>query len=234
MRQLIDSFNCAIEGFIYVLRTQRNMRFHFMVAVLIFLVGIVMDFNRIELVCLGGLITTVLLAEMINTAIEYTIDLISDTFHPLARIIKDVSAGAVLLSAISAAIFGYLLFSRHLRFSFVGGLSKIRSSPLHITVIALIVVLALTIIGKALSNKGTPLHGGMPSGHSAVVFTIWTIIVFSTSNPLIIILTFLMAAAIARTRIKEGVHTLSEVIIGALLGFLTTLLLFQIFTRFRI
>jgi len=133
MRHLVESFNCAIEGFIYVLRTQRNMRLHFMLAVLIILAGIVMDFNRIELACLGILITTVLLTEMINTAIEYTIDLISDTFHPLARIIKDVSAGAVLVSAISAAIFGYLLFSRHLHFSFVGGLSNIKNSPLHIT-----------------------------------------------------------------------------------------------------
>ena len=232
MRQFVESFNCAIEGFIYVLRTQRNMRLHFMLAVLILLAGIVMDFSRIELVCLGGLITTVLLAEMINTAIEYTIDLISDTFHPLARIIKDVSAGAVLMAALSAAIFGYLLFSRHLKFSFVRGLSNIKNSPLHITVMALILVLALTMIGKALTNKGKPLHGGMPSGHSAVVFSIWTIIVFSTSNPLIIALTFMMAAAIAWMRVKEGIHTLWEVIIGAFLGALTTLLLFQIFARF--
>jgi len=72
----------------------------------------------------------------------------------------------------------------------------------------------------------------MPSGHSATVFSIWTIVVFSTSNPLIIALTFMMATAIAWTRIKEGVHTLLEVIVGALLGTLTTLLLFQIFARF--
>jgi diacylglycerol kinase (ATP) len=229
MRQLIDSFNCAIEGFIYVLRTQMNMRFHFLLGVLIVLAGIILDFSRIELICLGGIVTMVLFAEMVNTALEHTIDLISDTFHPLARIIKDISAGAVLLTAVSATIFGYLLFSRHLEFSIVRGLGRLKESPAHITIIALMLVLALVILGKAMFHKGTPLRGGMPSGHSALAFSVWTIIVFSTSNPLIIILSFLMAFAIARSRLSQGIHTVWEIAAGAVLGFLITLLVFQIF-----
>lgn len=228
MRRVIESFNHAIEGFIYVLRTQRNMRVHFLLGVLIFISGIILDFTRIELICLGGIVTLVLFAEMLNTAVEHTIDLISDAFHPLARVIKDVSAGAVLLTAISAAIFGYLLFSRHVEFSFIGGLSRIKNSPMHIAIIALIIVLSFTILGKILSQKGTPMRGGMPSGHSALAFSVWTIIIFSTSNPLIIILTFCMAVVIARSRLSQRVHGVWEIIAGSLLGFFTTLLLFQI------
>jgi len=228
MHQLIESFNNAVEGFLYVLRSQRNMRLQFLLAVLIFIAGIILDFSRTELVCLGGIITLVLFAEMFNTALEHTVDLISDTYHPLARIIKDISAGAVLLTAISAVIFGYLLFSKRIAFPFVRGISRIKSSPVHITIISLIIVMALVILGKIIFRRGTPLHGGMPSGHSAVVFCLWTIIVFSTSNPLIIALTFLMAAALARTRMNEGIHTLWEVVAGSLLGFLVTLLVLQI------
>lgn len=228
-KTIIESFNCAIEGFIYVLKTQRNMRVHFMLGVLMFTLGIILDFSRIELVCLGGIITLVLFAEMINTAIEYTIDLISDAFHPLARIIKDVSSGAVLVTAVSSIIIGYLLFSRHVYFSLIKGLNRLKSSPLHITIIALIAVLSFVIIGKVRFQKGTPLRGGMPSGHSAVAFSIWTIIFFSTSNPLIIILSFLLAALIAGSRLHKGIHTIWEVMAGSLLGVLVTLLLFQIF-----
>lgn len=228
MLQLVESFNNAIEGFLYVLRSQRNMRLHFLLGVLIFIAGILFDFSRTELVCLGSIITLVLFAEMFNTALEHTVDLISDTYHPLARIIKDVSAGAVLLTAVSAAIFGYLLFSKRVAFPFVRGISRIKSSPVHITIISFIVVMTLVILGKTVFHRGTPMRGGMPSGHSAVIFSLWTIIVFSTSNPLIIALTFLMAAALARTRMSEGIHTLWEVLAGSLLGFLATLLVLQI------
>ena len=123
--KFLESFTYAFEGLVYVIKSQRNMRVHFLLAVFLFISGIVLEFTRLELVCLVGIIAMVLFAEMINTAIEYTIDLISDSFHPLARIIKDISAGAVLLTAISAAICGYLLFSRHLDFSIIGGLSRL-------------------------------------------------------------------------------------------------------------
>ncbi|MBI4336115.1 MAG: diacylglycerol kinase [Candidatus Omnitrophica bacterium] len=229
MYRIVESFNYAIEGFIYVLKTQRNMRVHFLLGVLIFVLGIVMDFNRIELISLGTIVTIVLFAEMINTAIEHIIDLISDTYHPLARIVKDISAGAVLLTAIYAVIFGYFLFLKHVKFSVELGISRIKNSPLHITALSLIIVLALVMFGKAMSRKGTPMRGGMPSGHAAVVFSVWTVILFSTSNPLIITLTFVMALVIARGRLSQGIHTLWEVIAGGLLGFLVTLTLFQIF-----
>jgi diacylglycerol kinase (ATP) len=121
-----------------------------------------------------------------------------------------------------------MLFSKRIAFPFVHGVSRIKSSPIHITIISLITVLALVMLGKVIFRRGTPMRGGMPSGHSAVVFCLWTIIVFSTSNPLIIALSFLMAAALARTRMSEGIHTLWEVVAGGLLGFLTTLLVFQI------
>ena len=106
---------------------------------------------------------------------------------------------------------------------------KIGQSPWHLTFISIIVVLALTILGKVFLHSGTPLRGGMPSGHAAVAFAIWTIIVFLTNNSIVVILTFLMAFLIARHRVKDAVHTVWEVIAGSVLGVLLTTLIFQLF-----
>jgi len=166
---------------------------------------------------------------MVNTTIEHTVDLISDQIHPLARIIKDVSAGTVLLTAFAAVICGYLLFARHISYSIVGGLSRLKETPLHITIIALLVTLALVMLGKVVFKRGRPLRGGMPSGHAAVSFAIWTMIAFLTSNPLIIVLSFLLALQITRSRLSQGIHTIWEVIAGALLGTTITAIIIQLF-----
>ncbi|MDP3791992.1 MAG: diacylglycerol kinase [Candidatus Omnitrophota bacterium] len=231
MRQvkLFESFNAAIEGFFYVIKTQRNMRIHFLLAILILLLGIFFNFTPNELMILALTITLVLSAEMINTAVELVVDIIVQMeYHPIARIIKDVSAGAVLLTAINAAIVGYLLFAGRLPFSVEDGIMRIGRSPWHLTFISIIVVLAVTIFGKIVLHSGTPMRGGMPSGHTAIAFSMWTIIAFLTHNAIVIILAFVMAFLIARHRIKSSIHTIREVVAGGILGVLVTTLVFQL------
>lgn len=226
-QNIIQSFNCAIEGFIYVVKTQRNMRIHFLIAVFILLLGIYVNFNGIELLILCGVITLVLLTEMLNTAMELIVDLVKERYHPLARIAKDISAGAVLIASINAITAGYLLFSSHLTFSIGTGLLRIKQSPWHITFISLILVLGIVVITKAIFHKGTPLRGGMPSGHSAIAFSMSTIISLLANNGLITVLSFVMAFLIARSRLKEEIHTIWEVIVGSVIGFLIALSVFQ-------
>ncbi len=228
-RRFVESFNAAIEGFIYVLKTERNMRVHFLAALFFILLGIYLSFTSLELLVLCLTISLVLTAEMVNTVLELVVDMIKTEFHPLARIIKDVAAGAVLITSVNAIIVGYILFSKRLPFAMEGGALRVRQSPWHLTFLSLILVLGFTIIGKILFHKGTPLRGGMPSGHAAIAFSIWTIIAFLTNNSVVIILTFLMAFLIARHRIKDAVHTIWEVIAGAALGILLTALIFQLF-----
>ena len=227
-RKLIESFNAAVEGFIYVLKTERNMRIHFLAALLFILLGVYFNFTHIEILILTITITLVLVAEMINTAVELTVNMVEGEVHPIVRIIKDVSAGAVLLTAINAVIVGYMLFSRKIPFSIDAEMLRIKQSPWHITFIALILVLGTSILGKILFHKGTPLRGGMPSGHAAVAFSIWTIIVFLSNNSIVTVLTFLMATLIARHRIKDAIHTIWEVAAGGVLGVLLTTLVFQL------
>ncbi len=228
-RKFVESFNAAVEGFIYVLRSERNMRVHFLAAFFFILLGIYLNFTYMELAVLSVIITMVLASEMVNTALELMVDMIKNDFHPIARIIKDVSAGAVLLASINAVIVGYILFARKFPFNVTEAMDSVRHSPWHITFISLIAVFGATIIGKILLHKGTPLRGGMPSGHASVAFAAWTVIVFMTKNSIVIALTFLMAFLIARRRIKDSIHTLWEVVAGSIMGVLITLLIFQIF-----
>jgi diacylglycerol kinase (ATP) len=230
MRQskLIDSFNYAIEGLIYVLRSQRNMRVHFLFFLLILLLGIYLNVSAVELLMLLIAVVFVLFAEIFNTAIEVTVDLISNTVNPPARIIKDISAGAVLLSALNGLIVCYVIFSRHLHMPFDNTMLKIKQSPWHVTFIALIVVLGLVIAGKVFLHRGTPFRGGMPSGHAAFAFSIWTVILFSVTNDFVIILTFILAFLVARSRIVSSIHNIWEVLSGAIIGVLATTVVFQI------
>lgn len=226
--KLVDSFNYAIEGLLYVLRSQRNMRVHFLFAIFILLFGIYLNLTGIELLILFIAITFVLCAEVFNTAIEYIVDLIHSTKSPLARIIKDIGAGAVLLAALNGLIVCYVIFSRHLNIPFESAVMRIKESPWHITFIALIVVLTLVIAGKVILHSGTPFRGGMPSGHAAFAFALWTAILFFTSNDVVVLLAFILASLVARSRVISTIHNVWEVLSGAIIGVLATTLVFQI------
>src|SRR5204862_1183534 len=135
---LIESFNYAVEGIIHVLRTHRNMRLHFAAALLVLVLALVLGVSRIELIVLLISIAFVLIAEMINSAIEAAIDVATSSFDPLAKLAKDIAAGAVLIASINAIAVGYLVFSGHVSESTTNFLDRLRDAPIKITIIALI------------------------------------------------------------------------------------------------
>ena len=98
---VLDSFNFAFEGIIHVLRTQRNMRIHLAIGFVVIVLALVVNVAKIELIALLISITFVLIAEMINSAIEGAIDVATTSFDPMAKIAKDVAAGAVLIATIN-------------------------------------------------------------------------------------------------------------------------------------
>ena len=228
-KKLIDSFNYAIDGIIYALRTQKNMRIHFCIAVVVLIGCLFFNLSRIELLMIFFAICLVIVMEMINTAIENAIDLFANHYHPLAKIAKNVAAGAVLIAALNAVLVGYLIFFDKLKP--VAGImvDKVKQSSPHITFIVLIITMLIVIAVKAWYGEGTPLKGGMPSGHSAIAFSSATIILLISKDALIATLSFLMAFMVAQTRVEADVHTEYETFIGALIGIITTILIFQLF-----
>lgn len=205
------------------------MRLHFLIAILVILLGIYLNLEKLEILLLLITICFVLLAEMFNTAIEMNTDLISDSYNPMVRVIKDIAAACVLVASLNAFIVGYLLFlSRPWKLCIETGIGKIRSSPWHITFSILIIVLFVVILSKAILHKGTPLRGGMPSGHAAVAFSIWSTISFLSANHLVIVLVFILAVLVARSRLSGKIHNIWEVLAGSILGVLVPTLIFQI------
>jgi diacylglycerol kinase (ATP) len=231
---VFESFNFAFEGIIHVLRTQRNMRIHFLVAAVVLIVAFAAGVSKLELIALLLAIAFVLIAEMINTAVEGTIDVATTSFDPMAKLAKDIAAGAVLIATATAVAIGYLIFSEQLSRPSSRLLDKLRDAPVDLTMIALILTIIVVIATKALTGRGTPLRGGLPSGHSAVAFAGWMAATYVLSDSrhrfLVSSLTFLMALLVAQTRIESGVHSTLEVAYGGLIGSLLTLVLFQLFT----
>ena len=94
-KRLLDSFNFAIEGLIYVARTQRHMRYHLMMAAMALFFAIYSNppFDIQEMIILLLTITLVLVSEMVNTSLEAIVDIVSPEYSSLAKIAKDVAAG---------------------------------------------------------------------------------------------------------------------------------------------
>src|SRR5438552_1841688 len=135
---LIDSFNFAIEGLIHVLRTHRNMRIHFAIAIGVMVGAVWAGVNRFELIALLLSIAFVLVAEMINSAIEQAIDVATTSFDPLAKLAKDIAAGAVLIASVNAIAVGVLVFSPAIGSSGSNVLDRVRDAPAKLTLIALL------------------------------------------------------------------------------------------------
>ncbi len=231
---ILESFNYAIEGIIHVLRTQRNMRIHFVIAVGVLVAALAFDVSRLELIALLIAIAFVLIAEMINTAVETTVDVASTSFDPMAKLAKDIGAGAVLIAALTAVAVGYLVFSGQVAEESSNLLDKLSEAPAELTLVALVLTVAVVIGLKALSGRGSPLRGGWPSGHAAVAFAGWmavTLVLDDTEHRFLVSsLAFIMALLVAQARVESGVHSTVEVASGGLLGGLLTLVVFQGFS----
>lgn len=229
-KSIIDSFNYAVSGIIIAIKTEKNMLIHYLIAIIIIILSLFFDFSRTEFLLLLFAISLVLIAEMFNTAIERLVDLVTEEYHPLAALVKDVGAGAVLIAAINSIIVGYLLFFERLSDLTELVIFKIQRSSIHLTFVALILVVLVTIGLKAMlyKGKGTHFQGGVVSGHAALSFCVATIIAALTQNMLIITLSYGLAILVGESRIEGKIHTFIEVVFGAIIGILIGVLVFKI------
>jgi diacylglycerol kinase (ATP) len=228
---ILDSFNYALEGIIHVLRTQRNLRIHFAIAIAVIGAAAALGVERLEMISLLIVIAFVLVAEMVNSAIEGAIDASTTSFDPNAKLAKDIAAGAVLISTVTAIAVGYLVFAHAAAHRTSRFLDRVRDAPAEVTLAALVLVSLIVLATKAWTGRGTPLRGGLPSGHSALAFAGWMAATYVTNDNdrfLISSLTFIMALLVAQTRVESGVHSALEVLYGGVLGALVTLVVFQV------
>ena len=235
-RRLVESFNYAIEGLTSALQNEKHMKFHILSAILIVILAILTNASKVEILLVSISVAFVIITELINTAVEALVDLISPERHPLAKLAKDVAAGAVLVAAINAICVGYLLFYDKLLdiFDTQNRLHIIAGRKGNISILILILVSILVIVIKSFYNKGTPLEGGMPSGHSAIAFATFGILIFMISDVRVLILVLFMAGLVAQSRVKAGIHSIKEVVAGGILGFLVAFAIMFVMIKFGI
>ena len=229
LRKWVESANYAIEGILHAAKTERHLRYHFYAAVLILLLSLILGITRFEFIAIAIVAIIVLSVEMLNTAIEATVDIIFKEYDNRAKIIKDIAAGAVLTASIGAAVVGYIIFLPYLKNIFENGLKIAKHSGEDIAIISFVVLLILVIITKTFFGKGSPLRGGIPSGHAAIAFSIWAAVTFLSEAFLPSFLVLILAVLVAQSRVSIGVHKPWEVILGALLGSVVTFFLFKLF-----
>jgi diacylglycerol kinase (ATP) len=230
-RSLLYSFDYAIRGIVYALRTQRNMRWHFLLTVAVLIAALAFRISGLELIALVFAIGLVLVAELVNTAVETTVDLATEGYEPLAAIAKDVAAGAVLVSAVTAVVVGYVIFFSRVTTFAQSVLVRARASDAMVSVIALALTSVLVLAVKAVTReKGTSfLRGGWPSGHTALATAMAAAIGYSTNSAKAMVLAMFIAVLVAQSRLESEAHTIPQTVAGAVLGFLLTTAVFQIF-----
>ena len=107
---LYRSFGYAFQGIFTCFRKERNMKIHCVAAVLVVIAGVILKISAIEWCICMVLFGLVMALEHVNTAVEAVVDMVTEEYHPLAKVAKDTAAGAVLIAAIMAAIAGCIIF----------------------------------------------------------------------------------------------------------------------------
>lgn len=109
-KKIINSFKYAIEGIISSFRTERNMKIHVLIMLIVIVAGILLKVSLLDWIILVIMISLVISAELFNTTIETVVDMITKEKDEKAKLAKDVSAGAVLVLAIGSIIVGLIIF----------------------------------------------------------------------------------------------------------------------------
>lgn len=217
--RLWAAFDYAFSGILYATRTQRNMRIHLVAASLAIVATLYLRLDRAYVALVVLCIALVIALELVNTAIEAVVDLMTVAHHPLAKIAKDAAAGAVLVVSMASVIVGYLAFYEGVTASGAKVSAAVAGIPRNYVFVTLVVVGVVTIFLKAFSGKhGSPLQGGAISGHAALAFAGATIISFLAGTLVVALLAFFLAFLVSQSRVEGGIHSYGEVVFGAVVG----------------
>ena len=233
-RNLSDSFNNAVDGLIYAFKTERSLKIHAAFTVSVLTISLFLDLTNIELLFVISAICLVIFAELVNTSAETLVNLLTLSHHPLARIVKDVAAGSVLVTCVYAGAVGYLVLVPALRRPiFLDVFDKIRTHEGHVVVMIVTIILVALIISRALAGKSSLTRSGLVSGHAALAFGISTAILLISKNLMSTMLAFALAVLVAQSRIEANFQRWIEVAAGALIGIVSSLLVYEILYSMR-
>lgn len=226
---VLKPFRVAVGGVVYTFRTQKHMRWHLYTTVAVLLLAMLLNLRIREMLVLLLMVSFVLVAEMFNSAIEATVDLVSPNFHPLAKFAKDIAAGAVLVSTITAIAVGAILALGEDNWERMR--LNLTAEPIGTPfwakfVLGILALFLIVLIGKGVGKRGTVLRGGLVSGHAAYGFFFATCIILLTDQVVVSALALVIAAIVAQSRWEAKIHSIFELTLGATVGAVLAVLLF--------
>jgi len=227
---VLDSFRYAMDGLVHVIHSQRQVRYYFSMIALVMLASLLLRVSKVELILLWLTIALVLIAELFNTAVEAVVDMVTEAYHPLARVAKDIAGAAVLVATSVSVLVGGLVFLSQpaLRQYLSATRVQMPGNPLLVAFVGGTVVLILVVLGKVQGRSGTILRGGVISGHSALAAFLATSTYYVTGrNLLVLVLVSGLTFLVCQSRVDAGIHSVREVILGAALATFLGVLLFQ-------
>lgn len=238
-RNFIQACSNAVNGIVYCATTQTNIRKQLILGTIVMILSLFYNFTTAEFLILTFAVFFVIFAEMVNTALETIVDLYVDVYHPKAKIVKDVGAGAVVLTAINAIIVAYFLFFRETQIAEISGsvFNTMMSSPTHLTFVGIILTIIAILVMKAMVNRKKSIKEQAtstfnPSGQSALAFAILTAIWINSQNAIVFCLGLVLSILVVGNRMNDK-KSFAEVLFGSFMGMLIVLLVYGL-TAFNI
>jgi diacylglycerol kinase (ATP) len=222
-RTLLSSFRYAMEGLVYGLRTHRHLRYMFLLAAAVLLASQFLGVDRAGLVAIVVSVGLLIVAELLNAAIELAVDIACSTYHPLAKASKDAAAAAVLIASTIALFICTLVFLESpVLTAFFSSKPLPEGSgpkPLHVAMVGAVLVAIFVVLGKIWGKRGKLWRGGAVSGHAAIAAYLLGALIYKSRNDLLVIsMAIALAFLVGQSRLEAGFHSLQEVLIGTLVG----------------
>ena len=220
----------ALNGIIHAFKTEKNLRNDYIIGVLVLFVSLFFDFTRTELICLVLTIGFVIFAEMINSTVEYIVNLVKTEYDLNAKAAKDIAAGGVLIASIISVIVAYLLFVDKIRQASTELLTAVLSSKAHMLVTILFVITILVVILKGIFSKDKE-HDyvkAFPSARVTVSFALSTYLFVITKNLIVGGVALALSIMVSSIKRENYKTTMQQVILSALLGILLVISIYQL------
>ncbi len=231
-RNFMDASKNAISGIISAFKTERNLRVHYVIGLFVLLFSLFFDFTKTEFACLCLTIGFVIFAEMINSTVEFMVDLITEKYDERARLAKDIAAGGVFVASLVAVIVAYFLFADKIYGATTTILTTVLDSKLYLffTIVFAVVILIIILKGVFIkeSEKKDTKPTFMPSARVAIAFAITTYTFLVTQSILVGATSLILSLIISQIKMENESIRLPYTIASALIGVLVVLIVYQV------
>lgn len=222
-RRWLRSFRFAYEGLIYALSTERNMKFHFMTALIVLLLALFFKLSKLEILFIILAIILIVIAELFNTALEKAVDLAMPHQHPIAKIAKDVAAAAVLVTAVFAVAVGLIVFYEPVNALLTEARDQAKTVSVSVESL-LIFVCLVTLIVIVIQTRFTKRRiNWRPSIIAALAFSMATMMVLYATELIVGLLACALCALIVMVLFEKTDRSFASLLLGGVIGSVLTL-----------